>query len=218
MSEIVSELQNKTIVIKDLGNVSYQDTWDKMKEFTENRTPSSQNQIWALEHPPVFTLGQAGKPEHLLFNSDIPVVQCDRGGQITYHGPGQIVMYLLLNLRQLNLTIRALVTVIEQAVINTLFNFGITCYADKNAPGVYTDINNIKNKICSIGLRVKRGCTYHGLALNYNMDLKPFSYINPCGFQGLQISQITDINPSATKQQVIEKLGQELLKLLSNNY
>lgn len=200
----------KTIDFIDLGMRDYHETWSKMKSYTENRDDNSQNQIWILEHPPVFTLGQAGKKEHLLLNSDIPVVNTDRGGQITYHGPGQIVMYLLLNLRQLKVTIRELVCIIEKSVINTLKQYGIDCYGDREAPGVYTDINNTKAKICSIGLRVKRGCTYHGLALNFDMDLKPFTYINPCGFQNLKVTQIKDLNNSAQKEEIISKLCEEL--------
>lgn len=188
-----------------------------MKKLTENRTLETDNQLWVLEHPPVFTLGQAGKPEHLLMNTDIPVVKCDRGGQITYHGPGQIVVYVLINLRQLEITIKCLVHSLEQAVINTLNKLGIASYSDENAPGVYTDINREKHKICSIGLRVKRGCTYHGLAFNYNMDLKPFSYINPCGFKNLKVTQVKELCPNSSKQQVIDILCDELTQILTDN-
>lgn len=201
-------------VIKQLDQEPYIDTWQKMRDFTINRTPDTADELWILEHPPVFTQGQAGKPEHLLsLDHAIPIIQTDRGGQITYHGPGQIVVYLLINLRNINFTIRKLVTTIEQAIINTLKYANINSYSDKCAPGVYTDINNIRHKICSIGLRVKKGCTYHGLALNYDMDLTPFSYINPCGFNQLQITQISALNNSITKQEIINTLCEQLCLL-----
>lgn len=199
------------VSIKNLEQVPYKETWEKMQVFTQNRDESNKDEIWVLEHPPVFTQGQAGKAEHLLTNSAIPVIQCDRGGQITYHGPGQIVMYLLINLRQAQLTIRELVTAIENAIIACLTEFNINSYSDRTAPGVYVDINNTRHKICSLGLRVKRGCTYHGLALNHDMDLTPFSYINPCGFQNLQVTQIHDLNPMVTKDNVINKLSEQLI-------
>lgn len=198
------------LIIKNLGLVEYQPTWASMQEFTQNRSDETPDEIWVLEHPSVFTLGQAGKKEHLLFNSNIPVIQCDRGGQITYHGPGQIVVYILVNLRRSKFTIRELVCAIEKAVIACLKELNIDCYADRNAPGVYLDINGEKHKICSLGLRVKRGCTYHGLALNYNMDLKPFSYINPCGFENLKVTQVHEHNPQIQKQELIKILCKQL--------
>jgi lipoyl(octanoyl) transferase len=206
-------LANK-LIVKQLGQVDYLDTLAEMQEFTKNRDENAQDQLWILEHPPVFTLGQAGKREHLLTNTDIPVIHCDRGGQITYHGPGQIVMYLLLNLRHLQITIRQLVSIIEQAIINTLKNYNINSYSQLDAPGVYVDLKHEQHKICSLGLRVKRGCTYHGLALNYNMNLLPFNFINPCGYKNLKVTQVTDINPMVDKQQIINLLCRELQLLL----
>jgi len=206
------------VIIKNLGEQPYVTTWQAMQEFTNLRDSTTVDQLWILEHPPVFTQGQAGKPEHLLNqNHKIPVVQSDRGGQITYHGPGQIIIYLLIDLKRLKLSIRQLVTTIETAVINTLNENKILAYADKDAPGIYTDINNKKYKICSLGLRVRRGCTYHGLALNYKMDLTPFNFINPCGYNNLAVTQITDLNNHVSKNKIITSLCAELTKLLGYN-
>lgn len=163
-----------------------------MTEFTNQRTPDTPDQLWLVEHPPVFTQGQAGKAEHLLFPGDIPVVQTDRGGQVTYHGPGQLVAYPLLDLRRLNIGVRELVTRIEQTIIATLAHYGIESAAKADAPGVYVN----GNKIASLGLRVRRGCSFHGLALNVDMDLSPFQRINPCGYQGLAMTQMRDLLPN----------------------
>lgn len=208
--------------IKNLGLVPYLDTWQAMQDFTNKRTDETIDEIWVLEHPPVFTQGQAGKAEHIInTHHDIPVIQSDRGGQITYHGPGQIVCYLLVNLRRLKITIRQLVSIIEQAVINTLNNFNISSFADPNAPGIYVNtakfqktLGEQKAKICSLGLRVRRGCSYHGLALNYKLDLKPFSYINPCGMNNLPVTQISDLNNKVSFELVIKLLYKELTVLL----
>lgn len=208
------------ITIRNFDNTlqDYQTIWSAMQNFTDKRTPETKDEIWILEHTPVFTQGQAGKPEHILNNNhNIPIILSDRGGQVTYHGPGQIVIYLLLNLRQLQLSIRQLVTLIETAVINTLQYYHITSYSDPNAPGIYIDLNNRKTKICSIGLRVRRGCTYHGLALNYNMDLLPFSYINPCGFDNLQIANISQLSKTLSRSAIVDKLSAELINLLGYN-
>lgn len=206
------------VIIKNLNLIDYSDSWRAMQEFTNNRTGDTPDEIWLVEHPPVFTQGQAGKPEHLLtHNHQIPVVQSDRGGQITYHGPGQIVIYVLLDLKRLKLPIRQLVSALENSVIHTLKKYSIVSYADCAAPGIYTDIDNQKHKICSIGLRVRRGCTYHGLALNYDMDLEPFSFINPCGFNNLAITQIHYLNNKVPKNAVIATLCAELTSLLGYN-
>lgn len=162
-----------------------------MTEFTNQRTPDTPDQFWLVEHPPVFTQGQAGKAEHLLFPGDIPVVQTDRGGQVTYHGPGQLVAYPLLDLRRLKMGVRDLVTAIEQTIVETLAVYGIEAYPKPDAPGVYV----AGNKIASLGLRVRRGCSFHGLALNVDMDLSPFQRINPCGYQGLAMTQMRDLLP-----------------------
>ncbi|WP_036820959.1 lipoyl(octanoyl) transferase LipB, partial [Photobacterium sanctipauli] len=171
----------KKIIIRNLGRRDYEPTWQAMHEFTDQRSTDTLDEIWLVEHNPVFTQGQAGKAEHLLNTGDIPVVQSDRGGQVTYHGPGQLVAYILIDLRRDKLGVRDLVTHIENTVINTLSHFGIESNARPDAPGVYVD----GQKICSLGLRIRRGCSFHGLALNINMDLAPFLRINPCGYAGM---------------------------------
>lgn len=175
--------------IHNLGLRPYQEIWDAMRAYTAARDATSEDQIWLVQHPPVYTQGQAGKPEHLLAPGDIPVIQIDRGGQITYHGPGQIVMYLLLDIRRAGIGIRALVSLIEESVIGYLQELGIRAQSRIDAPGVYVD----GKKIASLGLRVRGGCTYHGVALNVDMDLEPFSRINPCGLVGMQMTQLRDL-------------------------
>ena len=175
--------------IHNLGLRPYQESWDAMRACTAARDADSADQIWLVQHPPVYTQGQAGKPEHLLAPGDIPVIQIDRGGQITYHGPGQTVMYLLLDLRRAGIGIRALVSLIEESVIGYLQELGIRAQSRIDAPGVYVD----GKKIASLGLRVRGGCTYHGVALNVDMDLEPFSRINPCGLVGMQMTQLRDL-------------------------
>lgn len=176
--------------IENLGLRPYQEIWDAMRACTAARDADSADQIWLVQHPPVYTQGQAGKPEHLLAPGDIPVIQIDRGGQITYHGPGQTVMYLLLDLRRAGIGIRALVSLIEESVIGYLQELGIRAQSRIDAPGVYVD----GKKIASLGLRVRGGCTYHGVALNVDMDLEPFSRINPCGLVGMQMTQLRDLD------------------------
>lgn len=175
--------------IHNLGLRPYQEIWDAMRACTAARDADSADQIWLVQHPPVYTQGQAGKLEHLLAPGDIPVIQIDRGGQITYHGPGQTVMYLLLDLRRAGIGIRALVSLIEESVIGYLQELGIRAQSRIDAPGVYVD----GKKIASLGLRVRGGCTYHGVALNVDMDLEPFSRINPCGLVGMQMTQLRDL-------------------------
>ena len=164
-----------------------------MTDFTNGRTPDTPDELWLVEHPPVFTQGQAGKPEHLLLPGEIPVVQTDRGGQVTYHGPGQLVAYPLLDLRRIKMGVRDLVTAIEQTLVATLAVYGIEAYPKPDAPGVYV----AGNKIASLGLRVRRGCSFHGLALNVDMDLAPFQRINPCGYAGLAMTQMRDLLPES---------------------
>ena len=182
-----------------------------MTDFTNQRAPETVDQLWLVEHPPVFTQGQAGKAEHLLFPGDIPVVQTDRGGQVTYHGPGQLVAYPLLDLRRLKIGVRELVTAIEQTIVATLAQYGIDSAAKPDAPGVYVN----GDKIASLGLRVRRGCSFHGLALNVAMDLAPFQRINPCGYQGLAMTQMRDLvsNPPDLAQ-VQEQLVTEFARKL----
>lgn len=179
----------KTLIVKDLGLADYAEIWAAMTAFTNTRSADTPDELWLVEHPPVFTQGQAGKPEHLLLPGDIPVVQTDRGGQVTYHGPGQLVAYPLLDLRRLHLGVRDLVTALEQTLIELLAELGIEAYAKPDAPGVYV----AGDKIASLGLRVRRGCSFHGLALNVVMDLEPFGRINPCGYEGLAMTQIVDL-------------------------
>jgi len=172
-----------------LGIQEYLTTWEAMRAFTDARSAEQRSELWLLEHYPVFTQGQAGKAEHLLDPGTIPVVKTDRGGQITYHGPGQLVVYLLVNLRECGLGIRQLVTAMERSVIDLLAAFNVPANARADAPGVYVD----GRKIAALGLRVRRGCTYHGLALNVDMDLAPFARINPCGYAGLEVTQLKDL-------------------------
>ncbi len=173
-----------------------------MRRYTDERDSTSPDQLWIVEHPPVFTLGQAGRKEHLIDVKEIPVVQSDRGGQVTYHGPGQIILYILVDLKRHHLGVRTLVNCIEQTVIDLLKTLNITSHTRPDAPGVYVD----NAKIASLGLRVRRGCTYHGLALNVDMDLEPFSRINPCGYPGLAMTQLTDLGVSASRQELAIQL------------
>ena len=168
------------------GRVEYPETWSEMREFTDGRGQDTRDQLWLLQHPPVFTQGQAGRAEHLLMPGDIPVVQTDRGGQVTYHGPGQWVVYLLLDLRRRGLGVRDLVDLIENSVVAVLAGYGVHAESRRDAPGVYVD----GAKIASLGLRVRRGCSYHGLALNVDMDLEPFTRINPCGLEGVPVTSL----------------------------
>ncbi|WP_432453721.1 MULTISPECIES: lipoyl(octanoyl) transferase LipB [unclassified Agarivorans] len=204
-------MSNQQILqVRHLGQQDYQTVFQAMKDFTEQRTEDSLDQLWLVEHEPVFTQGQTGKPEHLLAKSDIPVIQADRGGQVTYHGPGQLVAYPLLNIRRRKLGVRQLVTAIEQSIIETLASYQIEAYAKKEAPGVYVQ----QKKIASLGLRIRRGCSFHGLALNVNMDLSPFLLINPCGYAGLEMTQIADFQHSASVEQVAEKITEILAQQL----
>ena len=175
-------------IIRQLELQDYQITWKKMQEFTKSRDLTTPDEIWVVEHPAVFTLGLNGKQHHILKHTEIPVVQTDRGGQVTYHGPGQLVVYTLLDLERLKLNIRQLVTILEQAMIDTLAQYGIHSNARKEAPGVYIE----EKKIGSVGLRIKNKCSYHGLSLNNQMDLTPFTHINPCGYPGMEVTQLFD--------------------------
>ena len=184
-----------------------------MKDFTAARTAATRDEIWLLQHPPVYTQGLAGKPEHLLRASAIPVVKIDRGGQITYHGPGQIIAYLLLDLRHWKINVRALVRLMEQSVIDLLAQYGVTAKGREDAPGVYVG----DAKIASLGLKIKNGCCYHGLALNVDMDLTPFDYINPCGYAGLSVTQARDVGIGAPLAELEQQLAQNLITLLQHN-
>lgn len=191
-------------LVKNLGKVDYLSCWQAMKDFTETRTTDTPDELWIVEHDPVFTLGLAGKEEHILVkNHSIPIIRTDRGGQVTYHGPRQIVIYLLIDIKRCNLGIRELVTRIENGIIAYLAEYGITAYGDREAPGVYI----AGKKIASLGLKIRKGCSYHGLAFNFDIDKTPFSYINPCGYAGLQIVNLSELttainNMSAESQQL----------------
>ncbi len=196
------------VLVRDLGRTRYEDVFAAMKTFTEARDAGTVDEIWLTEHEPVFTQGQSGKPEHLLAPGDIPVVQSDRGGQVTYHGPGQIVAYLLFDLRRQDLTVRGLVTGIEAAVVATLRRYGVHGEPRADAPGVYVG----GAKIASLGLRVRRGCSYHGLALNVAMDLEPFGRINPCGLLGMTVTQLADLAEVASLDEVRDLLLDDLAR------
>ncbi|WP_404971898.1 lipoyl(octanoyl) transferase LipB [Vibrio campbellii] len=198
------------LVVKRLGRQDYEPVWKAMHEFTDQRTDDTPDEVWLVEHNPVFTQGQAGKAEHLINTGDIPVVQSDRGGQVTYHGPGQLVAYFLINLRRKKLGVRDLVTHIENLVINTLKAYNIDSAARPDAPGVYVD----GKKICSLGLRIRKGCSFHGLALNVNMDLRPFLRINPCGYEGMEMVQVSQVGGPEDIEAVEKQLIQELVTLL----
>lgn len=200
--------------IKHLGLQEYTETWHAMQAFTLARQPDTWDEIWTVEHYPVFTQGQAGKAEHVLNPGSIPVVQTDRGGQITYHGPGQLVVYFLLDLKRKNFTVRQLVTHLEHMTIELLASYKVTAYAKPEAPGIYV----AGAKIASLGLRIKRGCCYHGLALNINMDLEPFTRINPCGFKNLQMTQLATCVPQITVPEVQERLVGFLKKQLQYGF
>ncbi len=196
--------------IRHLGRVEYQATWQRMQQFTATRTALTADELWFLEHPPVFTQGMAGKSEHVLAPGEIPVVHTDRGGQVTYHGPGQLVVYALLDLRRAGLGVRDLVTGLEQSVIRYAAQLGITAAARREAPGVYVD----GCKLASVGIRIRRGASYHGLALNVNLDLEPFQRINPCGFAGLPMTRLADLAPVAEVEAAALGLLPHLLESL----
>lgn len=199
------------LIVRRLGEQPYQETWDAMKQFTADRDGATADEIWCLEHPRVFTQGQAGKAEHLLFPGDIPVIKVDRGGQVTYHGPGQLVVYLMLDLPRKKMGVRSLVDTIEQGIVGTLGDLGVEAAARPDAPGVYVG----DAKIASLGLRVRRGCSFHGLALNVAMDMEPFSRINPCGYAGMAMCQVTDFVPGKTVSDLQKLLVRHLVDALS---
>jgi lipoyl(octanoyl) transferase len=196
-------------LVRELGRRAYEPVWRAMQEFTDARADDTPDELWLVEHDPVFTLGQAGRPEHVLAPGDIPVLQVDRGGQVTYHGPGQIVAYPLLDLRRLKIGVRDYVCRIEQAVIDTLADWNIEGRRRDGAPGVY--VNGAK--VAALGIRVRRGCTFHGLAFNIAMDTEPFRRINPCGFEGLQVVSMLDLggpaSPDAVKPALVSHLADQ---------
>ncbi len=204
------DVVKQNILVKHLGRRDYEPVWREMQEFTNQRDQNTLDELWLVEHPPVFTQGLAGKPEHILAAGDIPVIQVDRGGQVTYHGPGQIVAYPMINLRRHGIGVKSLVYGIEQAIIDTVSHYGIEAARKDHAPGVY--VNGAK--IASLGLRIRQGCSFHGLAFNINMDLEPFMRINPCGFSGLEVIQLADLTPqvdvATVERQLIDALCLQL--------
>ena len=197
-------------VLRWLGRVAYEPTWRAMQRLVDERGPDTPDEIWFLEHPPVFTLGMNARPEHVLAPGDIPVVPIDRGGQVTYHGPGQLVVYPLLDLGRARLGVRPLVEGIERAIVATVAQWGIEAAGRRDAPGVYVGMR----KLASIGLRIRRGCSYHGLALNVAMDLEPFRRINPCGYAGLEMTQVSELGGPADLGVVADALAPQLLAAL----
>ena len=198
------------MIVRRPGRVPYEPTWRAMQDFTAQRDAATPDELWLVEHPPVYTLGQAGKAEHLLHVTDIPLVKIDRGGQITYHGPGQVVGYLLLDLHRRGLKVREMVNLIEQALIDCIADYGLDARRKDGAPGVYI----AGDKIAALGLRVKNGCSYHGLAINVDADLAPFGWINPCGYEGLKTIRMKDFGIDASVEQVGECLLGHLQRLL----
>lgn len=201
---------DKLLHVRYLGLQPYLETWQQMSDFTQQRDESTTDEIWLVEHPAVFTQGSAGKAEHLLQQTNIPVVKSDRGGQITYHAPGQLIAYLLINLRRKNINVRKLVSIIEDSIIGLLADYNVSAFAKTDAPGVY--INS--KKIASLGLKIRKGCSFHGLALNVDMDLSPFLQINPCGYAGLEMTQCKDQGIKLSVHELapllIEKLNAQL--------
>ncbi len=197
-------------IVRQLDRQDYQTTWQAMQQFTSTRNSDTSDEIWVTEHPPVYTLGLNGKPEHLLNTGAIPVIHSDRGGQVTYHGPGQVVVYTLLDIKRRDINIRQLVTLLEQAMISVLAGYGINANAKPEAPGVYVQ----EKKIGSIGLRIKKNCSYHGLSLNNQMDLQPFNHINPCGYPGLQVTQLADFGVVTSNAELTNLLVNAILKAL----
>ncbi|WP_296057434.1 lipoyl(octanoyl) transferase LipB [uncultured Amphritea sp.] len=204
---------SQQIIVRDLGLVEYLPTWQAMQEFTASRDQDRVDEIWILEHHPVFTQGHAGDAEHLLGTGDIPVVQVDRGGQVTYHGPGQLVVYLLLNLRRKKFGVKELVARMEASIVELLAEYGVEAYARPDAPGVYVN----EAKICSLGLRVRKGCSFHGLAFNLDMDLEPFNRINPCGYAGMAVTRLKNLVETLDRESVKDSLTEILVKRLEYN-
>jgi lipoyl(octanoyl) transferase len=198
--------------VRLLGCQPYIPVWQAMQDFTNSRTPDTPDEIWLLEHEPVFTQGQAGKAEHVLAAGDIPVVQADRGGQVTYHGPGQLIAYLLLDVRRSPMNVRELVTLMEEALVAVLASYGVEAHARPDAPGVYVGAA----KIASLGLRIRRGCSFHGLGFNVTTDLEPFSRINPCGYAGMAMTRLADLASGVDFAEVRERLLQQLLERLGH--
>jgi lipoyl(octanoyl) transferase len=209
-NEVVDKGMERLPTLKWLGRVDYEATWRAMQKFTNERTPETPDEIWLLEHEPVFTLGMNASRSHVLAPGDIPVIQIDRGGQVTYHGPGQLVVYPLIDVRRAGLGVRDLITALERSVIGYLAGYGVAAECHPGAPGVYVG----ERKIASVGLRIRRSGSYHGLALNVCMDLEPFGRINPCGYAGLQMAQLADFRTDMDVEQVASEFGPLLINAL----
>ena len=201
-------------VTRSLGRTDYETTWRAMQAFTSARTPATPDEIWLTEHPPIYTLGLAGRREHLLRDNGIPALKVDRGGQVTYHGPGQLVTYLLFDLKRRGIGIRAMVRSIEASIVEWLDSMGISAYGKPAAPGVYVRVAGTEAKIAALGLKVRNGCTYHGLALNVAMDLSPFADIDPCGYKGLAVTQLADLGVVRT----VEDAGAQLAPVIAKRF
>lgn len=206
--------------VRHLGTKEYTEVWQEMSRFTNERDAATVDELWLVQHPSVFTQGQAGKPEHVLNPGKIPVVQSDRGGQVTYHGPGQLIAYTLINLRRRELGVRDMVSLLETVAVDLLEEYGIKGYAKKDAPGVYVAHQaggsknfNRESKIASLGLRVRKGCCFHGMSINVDMDLSPFALINPCGYQGMEVSQLKDLSVNCVVD--YEEVEAKVIKLIS---
>jgi len=203
-------LASEQLVVRDLGLQDYKSTWHKMQQFTAERNSDTADELWCLEHPPVFTMGLNGKDKHLLNTGSIPVINIDRGGQVTYHAPGQLVIYTLIDLERRKISVKEFVRILETSVIDLLKQYDIDAQGKDNAPGVY--VNDAK--IAALGLRIKKNKTYHGLSLNIDMDLTPFSFINPCGYAGMAVTQLKDLNPEIDSAKVKHSLISHLSRLL----
>jgi lipoyl(octanoyl) transferase len=200
-------------LVRRLGLVEYEPVWRRMQRFTDERDAATQDELWSLQHPPVFTLGMNADPAHVLAAGDIPVVRIDRGGQVTYHGPGQLVVYVMLDLARRGLTVRELVVALENAVVDAAAHFGVEAYPRRDAPGVYVG----GSKLASLGLRIRRDCSYHGLALNVDLELEPFARINPCGYEGMRVTQLRALGVSAPLAEVEDRLLAALLSRLEQS-
>jgi len=210
---ILKNLSPFPLLIRHLGIVPYKPTYQAMQRFTDTRGADTPDELWVLQHPPVYTLGQAAKPEHLLNTGNIPIYPIDRGGQVTYHGPGQLIVYILMDIKRRNWGVKKLVHALEQAVIDYLASQNMSAKRREKAPGVYVD----DRKIASLGLRIRRGCSYHGLSLNVDMDLTPFQGINPCGYAGLEVTQLRDLGMTEDFEQVTAQFLSYLLESLDFN-
>jgi lipoyl(octanoyl) transferase len=201
--------------LKRLGRTDYAGTWRAMQAFTDARSADTMDEFWLTEHAPVYTLGLAGRREHVLRDNAIPVLKVDRGGQVTYHGPGQLLFYLMIDLRRLHLGVRQLVEAIESAVIKLLGSYGIESYGRRDAPGVYVKRDGRESKVAALGLKVRNGCTYHGFALNLDMDLAPFNDIDPCGYRGLAVTQLRDLGVCASRTEIEDRLASYVTRAIA---